>query len=168
MDFSKTVLIEFNYVCGNSRNEIFVKELAFGHIGMMCTQYYHFQEPYPIQQLTNDVALRCNKFVEKQYGTRWNKAGLPYTELSNVFNYIKTNAEKIVVKGAVKQRFIKQYFPDFPILNLEEVFDNMPCLRDLENFKFICDKHKSDELCPINNLCNMILYIQKKITNINE
>jgi hypothetical protein len=158
-----SIILDFQYILGNGKNEYFVKELSYCPVGSFDVCTFHFREPYPWKQLKNINAIKCNQYIERRMGISWTDGNLDYNELENVL--FELEKKTIYVKGREKVKFLEQYFSsDTNIINLEQVYD-IPALRDLKNFKMTCEYHNyqsENYICAKENVINLIIFVQFK------
>jgi hypothetical protein len=154
-----SLILDFQYLCGNSQNEYFIKELSVCTLGKFDIKSYHFNPPYPIEQLTSLNARKCNTFIEKNWNIRWKDGSLDYTQVENILHQFAD--KKIFVKGLEKKHLLKLYLPNSVIENLENLFTDMPSLYKLQDYDFKCSSHFKTNYCAHKNVINMIMYLEK-------
>jgi hypothetical protein len=157
---NSSVIMDFQYLRGNSQNEFFIKELSTCTFGKFDMKSYHFKPPYGIQQLTSLNAMKCNTFIENNRNISWNDGCLDYTQVENVL--LKFADKNIFVKGLQKKRLLKMYLPNTAIENLENLFVNMPSLNKLRDYDFKCLTHYKTNFCAHKNVINMIMFLEKE------
>lgn len=163
MNFSNTYIIDLQYLCGNSNNEFFVKELAICQLGTLEAESYHFKPPYSTKHLINQNSEKINNFMMKKFNVKWDEGNISYLQLDKIFS--KLNDKVILVKGDEKKRIVEQYVSSHSkVENLEHLYPDIPNLRSLPNFKMSCVKHFENykSLCAQRNVMNLMMYVLSK------
>lgn len=154
-----SIILDFQYLLGNDKNEFFVKELSYCSVGSLEACSFHFREPYSWKQLKNINSIKCNDYIKSKMGIAWTDGIQSYNELENVL--FELEKRTIYVKGREKVKFLRQYLPTTAIYNLEDIYPDMPTLGNLKNFYMKCDFH-TNSVCAHENVINLCIFIQFK------
>jgi len=145
VSFVNSVIVDFQYLRGNSAGEHFVKELAYCPLSTFHIKSYDFKSPYSLKQLTDEKALKTNEYVKNKMGINWLDGYINYNKLEVVFNRLKF--QTIYVKGEKKKKLLQLYLPETIIHNLEDVISGVPSLQKMKDFKMYCEFHSSCTPC---------------------
>lgn len=164
MNFTDKFIVDFQYLCGNSKNEFFIKEIAICELETLQVKSYHLQPPYSSKHLTNYDSIRTNNFMEKNFNIKWEDGNVSYLKLDKIFD--KLNGKIIFVKGYEKKKIVEQYVDKYTkVENLEIQYDHIPSLKSLQYYKLRCAYHCENKksLCARNKVMNLMIFMYKNI-----
>lgn len=160
MDFFNTVVVDFQYLNGNSKNEFFIKELAICPLGKLNVEVYSFKPPYSKKHFDNAKAIQANNYMEKKFNVKWDDGNINYLKLDKIFS--KFDDKLILVKGDQKKKIVKRFVSAYTkVENLEDLYHEIPNLKCLKNFKMCCENHNNtfEDMCAHRNVINLMMYV---------
>lgn len=162
----KSIIIDFQYLCGDSKNEFFIKELALCPVNELKVETFEFKPPFPFKKLKNVKAIRCNNYAKYRMGVDWNSGQINYDDIAGIL--MQFNGLKVYLKGRQKVAIISKLLPDSMIWDLEDLYDDIPALDMLKDFKFFCAKHQGGDLCATKNVLNLLMFVNHKTYSIKS